>query len=219
MNRPEVRPDPRYGRYVGVLALLIIGLVTITTLTTAPSGITGIEPGHAIPPFAVPLALGNLGGDANVATPSDLGAAGHVPACAVRGSQILNVCQLYERGPVVLVLFIEGGSCEAILGDVQSLLPSFPGVGFAAVAIKPNRDQVRRLVRKHGFTFPVGIDHDGALAALYKVVSCPQVTFALPGGLVQSRALLTRPSLATLRERVRELVLAARAHGWKGPGA
>ena len=52
------------------------------------------------------------------------------------GRGILNVCQLYERGPVVLALFVDAGSCPAVLGDLQALAPSFPGVRFAAVAIK-----------------------------------------------------------------------------------
>ena len=216
MNRPEARADPRYGRYIGVLAVLILVVITIDLLTTKPTGITGIEPGHALPPFAVPLALGNLNGDANVATRADEGGAGQVPACSVRGPRVLNVCQLYEQGPVVLALFVNGGSCPAILGDMESLLGSFPGVQFAAVAIKGNRTALRRLVRSRDLTFPVGIDNDGALAALYKLATCPQVTFALPGGVVQSKALLTRPPLSTLRARVSELVTSARAHGWKG---
>jgi hypothetical protein len=45
------------------------------------------------------------------------------------------------------------------------------------------------------------------------------VSFALPGGVVQSRALLSRPPLPVLRTRVSELVAAARAHGWTGAGA
>jgi hypothetical protein len=55
------------------------------------------------------------------------------------------------------------------------------------------------------------------LAALYKLATCPQLTFAYPGGVVQSKALLRRPSKATLRERVGQLVGASRARGWKGP--
>ncbi len=35
------------------------------------------------------------------------------------------------------------------------------------------------------------------------MVSCPQITFVYPGGVVQSAALLSTPSLATLRTRVR----------------
>jgi hypothetical protein len=206
-----------YGGYVGLLALLILALITINTVLTKPNGATGIAPGAMLAPFAVPLAAGNLNGDANVATRADEGTAGRVPACTVRGAQILNVCQLYEQGPVVLALFVDAGSCPAILTDMQALLPSFPGVRFAAVAIKGSRDQLRRLLRSRGLTLPVGIDRDGALAVLYKVASCPQVTFALPGGAVQSKALLSRPAPATLRARVSELVAAARARGWKEP--
>ena len=208
---------PRYGRYAGMLAVLILVLITINTVLTKPNGVSGIAPGQRLAPFAVPLVLSDLNGDADIATRANQGGAGRVPACAERGARILNVCQLYEQGPVVLALFVDGGSCAAILGDMQALVPSFPGVRFAAVSIEGNRAQLRRLVRSRGLTLPVGIDSDGALAALYKVASCPQVSFAYPGGVVQSKALLGRPPLARLRARVSELVAAARARGWRGP--
>jgi hypothetical protein len=216
MSTPEPAAPPRYGRYVGLLAVLIVALITVNTIVTKPNGDKGIEPGHSLPPFAVPLALGDLVGDADVATTANQGAAGRVPACQERGSQILNVCQLYERGPVVLALFVDSGSCPAIVSDMQALVSSFPGVQFAAVAIKGESAALRRLVRTRGLSLPVGIDRDGALAALYKLATCPQVTFAYPGGLVQSRALLSRPARATLRARVAALVGASRARGWRG---
>jgi len=134
----------------------------------------------------------------------------------VRGPQILNVCELYEHAPVVLALFVNGGSCPNMLGDMQALLRSFPGVRFAAVAIKGDREALRRLVRERGLSYPVGIDSDGVLVSLYKDTSCPQVNFVLPGGTAQSRALLRRVPLSTLRARVAELVAAARARGWRG---
>ncbi len=211
MTQPEARADPRYGRYVGLLALLVVAAVTITLLVSKPTGIKGIEPGQQIPPFAVPLVTGNLPGDANVARGANEGDLGRVPACSVRGPEVLNVCQLYEHGPLVLALFVDGGSCPAVLSDMQSLAGSFPEVRFAAVSIMGDRRQLRALVRKRGLTFPVGIDSDGVLAGLYKLATCPQVTFALPGGVVQSPALLTHPPLATLRARVAELVAAAHA--------
>jgi hypothetical protein len=214
------RSGPRYGygygRYMAVLALLVIVLLALNTALSKPSGASGVEPGRPMPPFAVPLATGNLSGDANVATRPNEGAAGRAPACAVRRPDVLNVCQLYEAGPVVLALFVNGGSCPAILGDLQAIAPSFPGVRFAGVALGGDRAGLRNLIRTRGLSIPIGIDHDGALAALYKDASCPQVTFAYPGGVVQSRALLTRPSQPELRARVSGLVAAARARGWAG---
>ncbi|HMD51692.1 MAG TPA: hypothetical protein VKG62_03175 [Solirubrobacteraceae bacterium] len=208
---------PRYGRYAGLLALLILALITLNTIVTKPNGASGVPPGAALPPFAVPLVLGNLSGDANVATRPDDGAAGAVPACSVRGPRILNVCELYESGPVVLALFVDGGSCAGVLSDMQALTASFPEVRFAAVSIEGSRTQLRAMVRSRGLSFPVGIDSDGALAALYKVASCPQVSFAYPGGVVQSRALLGPPSAAVLRTRVAQLLASSRARGWRGP--
>jgi hypothetical protein len=219
MSPPEPRRTPRYGGYAGLLALLILVLITINTIVTKPNGVRGLAPGEQLAPFAVPLALGSLRGDADTATHADEGSAGRVPACSERGPQILNICQLYEGAPVVLALFVDGGSCPAVLDDLQALSSSFPGVRFAAVAIKGERLQVRRLIRSRGLTMPVGIDSDGALAALYKVATCPQLTFAYPGGAVQSKALLTRPSRAALRLRLQALVSASRVRGWKGPAA
>jgi len=216
MSRPETTPGSRYGRYVAFLGLVILVLLAVNTVVNKPGGIRGVEPGHRLPPFAVPLASGDLNGAANVAIHANEGEAGHVPACTVRGPQVLNICQLYERGPVVLALFVDAGSCADVLSDLQALAPSFPGVQIAAVAIRGGRSSVRKLERTRHLSLPVGIDFEGALATVYKVVSCPQVTFAYPGGVVQSRALLARPSRATLRARLNELVAAARARGWRG---
>ncbi len=208
--------DPRYGRYAGMFALLLLVLVTVNTIVTKPNGAKGIAAGTSVPPFAVPLVTGNVVGAADVATHPNQGAEGNVPACQERGAGILNVCELYERGPVVLALFIYSGGCEDVLGDMQAIAPSFPGVSFAGVALKGDRASLRSLVRKRALTFPVGLDEEGILARLYRLATCPQLTFVLPGGVVQSAALLSRPSLRTLRARVAALVAAARAGGWRG---
>jgi hypothetical protein len=207
-----------YGRWVGVLAVVILALITLNTALTPPNGAAGVAPGARMPPFAVPLVTSNLQGDANIATHPNDGGAGRRPACTVRGPRILNICQLYEQGPVVLALFVDAGGCERILDDMQALVPVFPGVRFAGVSLKGSRAQLRTLVRTHGLTLPIGIDNDGALAALYKVASCPQVIFADPGGVVQSRALLIAPPLATLRTRVSELVQASARRAVAGGG-
>jgi hypothetical protein len=214
MSQPEPT-GPRYGRYVGILGILIVVLIVVNTTLTRSNGVGGIAPGHRLAPFAVPLALGDVNGDANIATRPDDGEAGKRPACSVRGVGILNICELYEQGPVVLALFIDAGSCPRILSELQTLVPSFPGVRFAGVALEGERAKLRALIRARSLSIPIGFDRDGALSALYKVVSCSQVTFAYPGGVVQSKPLLEVPTPATLRMRVDELARAARAHGYR----
>jgi hypothetical protein len=209
-------PPPRYGRYVGLLAIMILVLITINTIVTKPNGASGVAPGQALPQFAVPLATSNLKGDADVATHANDGEAGKVPACRERGAEILNVCQQFEHAPLVLALFVDEGSCASVLASMQSLGADFPGVRFAAVSIRGSRTQLRRLIASRRLSFPLGIDEEGTLAALYKVASCPQVTFALPGGIADGKALLTTPSESTLRRRTQQLVAAAQARGWKG---
>jgi hypothetical protein len=209
----------RRRRYSTLLGLAVVVLVVVNIVFAKSADVTGIAPGHTLAPFATPLVLGSLNGDADIATRADDGADGRVPACAERGAQILNVCQLYERGPVVLALFVDGGSCPRVLTEMQALVPAFPRVRFAAVSIEGDRRTLRRLVRSLGLTLPVGVDSDGAVAALYKVVTCPQVNFAYRGGVVQSDALLGSASLATLRRRVSELVAASRVRERPEPAA
>jgi hypothetical protein len=196
---------------MGVLAVLALGGIIATTLFGSSTSVKGIAPGRRIPPFAAPLALGSLPGDVNVATRPKQGQAGNRPACSVRGAQVLNVCQLYEQGPLVLALFADAGSCTGVLRQMQALTPQFPQVRFAAVAIKGETAAVRSLVRSDRLTFPVGLDRDGILVELYKLATCPQISFVYPGGVVQRPALLSTPSQATLRARVVALLQAARA--------
>ncbi len=198
---------PRYGRYVGLLAVVILIFITLNTLLTKSNGVGGLAPGESLPAFAVPLVEGDKTGDANVATD------GPHPACSVRKPGVLNICELYEQGPVVLALFVEGGSCPKVLSDMQALAPAFPRVRFAAVALKGSRTALRRLISTRGLSFPVGWDDQGDLAALYRLATCPQITFAMRGGTVQSKTLLNRPSRATLRVRVAELLAASEGQG------
>lgn len=204
----------RYGRYVVLIGLVLVAFAITDTLLKPPRGVDGIVPGERVPPFAVPLAAGTLKGAADVARRAHEGAA-HA-ACSERGVQILNICELYEQGPVVLALFVDGGSCPAVLDEMQALAPAYPGVRFAAVSIKGERTALRGLIAGHGLRFPVGLDEEGVLTVLYKVSSCPQVNFLYPGGVVQSRALLQTPSSTALRARVQALVTGARARGWRG---
>ena len=173
--------NSRYRRYAGLAGAVVLAVAAIDLLFLRPADLTGIPPGSRIAPFAVPLVLGSLEGDADIATRADQGGAGRVPACAERGAQILNVCELYERGPVVLALFVDAGCCPRILGELQQLAPSFPTVRFAAVAIEGDRAALRRLVRSQRLTLPVGLDSDGAVAVALQSPQLPAGELRLPG--------------------------------------
>jgi hypothetical protein len=188
MKRPGV-PRPagasRYTWFLGVVLFLAIVYFTLNTATSKHQSSTGPKVGTRMPPFAVPLALSGLEGDANVATKAKQGNAGSRPACQVRGPAILNVCQLWERGPVALAfLATRGAKCENELDRLETARRAFPGVQVAAVAIRGNRGDVRRDIRTRGWRFPVGYDRDGVLANLYGVAVCPQITLADRGGRV-----------------------------------
>jgi hypothetical protein len=200
----------RYGWFVGVVLLLALAYITLNTATSHRASSTGLARGVRMPPFAVPLALGALDGDANIATRPNQKGAGKRPACRVRGAQILNVCQLYERGPVALAFFAtRGASCESQLDRLDALRPAYGAVQVAAVAIRGNRDDLRGDIRRRGWRFPVGYDRDGALANLYGVAVCPQITLADRGGRVV-KTLIGQQSAARLRRELGALARRAR---------
>ncbi len=112
------------------------------------------------------------------------------PACSVRGPEILNVCELAERGPVVLAfLATRSGRCAQQVDVLDRIAPRHPEVRFAAVGVRGDHEQLRRTVRERGWRLPVGYDHDGAVANLYRVAVCPSITFARRGGEVAGNAL------------------------------
>jgi DNA/RNA-binding domain of Phe-tRNA-synthetase-like protein len=100
----------RYGWFVAVVGLLLVAYVSLNTLRTDSVGSQGLKLGAKVPPFAAPLALGTIDGDVNVARKPNQGSAGARPACSVRGPQILNSCQLAERGPFVLAFLATRGT-------------------------------------------------------------------------------------------------------------
>ncbi len=207
----------RYGIWIVALAGVLLIAFTLHVALGSHKGASGIPPGARVPPFAAPLAIGGPPGEVDIAPRANDGLAGRVAACSERGAGILNICQLYERGPVVLALYFDAGSCARVLSEMQQLTSSFPQVSFAAVAVKEEAAPVAHLVRSRRIELPVGVDREGRLGGLYTMVSCPQIAFVYPGGIVQSAALLGTPSPTTLRARVAELLAAARARGWK-PG-
>jgi hypothetical protein len=193
--------------WIAVIAgVAILAYITYNTFTTPATSSRGLAPGTHVPPFAAPLVTSDLVGDANVATHADQGAAGARPACAVRDPRALNGCTLARRGPLVLAFFTGAGRCVEALDALGRVAPRHPAVGFAAVAIRGDRGDLRALVRRHRWRFPVAQDRDGAVANLYGVAICPTVVLAYRGGVVMRTALgsdATTP--AALERGVRRL--------------
>lgn len=186
----------------GAVLLAWVGLNTAGN-TGVPS--TGPAPGSVAPPFAAPLALSRETGDVNVARRADQGAAGHVPACTVRGAGILNSCDLMRGHPVALAFFTPGQQrCVKALAALEEVRRVHPEVRFAAIALGGDRDRVRSEVRKLRLGYPVAYDRDSVLANLYGVAVCPLVTFVNPGGRVSGTAVGEQPAGA-LERRVRAL--------------
>ncbi len=225
MNDPRLAVA-RYGWLLGIVGVLVVGFVVVNGARTKGPGASGLAGGARLPPFAAPLATSAIRCaspkdpcDANVATRARQGSAGSRPACDVRGPQILNLCELSERGPVVLAfLATRGGDCAAELDRLDRVPIHHPGVQVAAIGIRGDPGRLRGIVRTHRWHFPVGWDRDGVLANLYGVAVCPHITFARWHGRAQSTSLGTI-SEAELDRRIGAAVAASRRAGWRPPGA
>jgi AhpC/TSA family len=215
----------RYAWLVGIAAILVAGGLMINAARPAGPGV-GLPAGAQMPPFAVVLATSKIvcddddPCDANVAPSGarDHGEAGRRPACEVRGPTILNLCELTERGPLVLALLAtRSAGCVADLDGLAALQRRHRGLQVALVSLRGDLGDLRRLVRDRRWSFPVGWDRDGALAGLYGVVTCPYVAVARWRGRVQA----TLPgragplSGAELERRVDGAVAASRRAGWR----
>jgi hypothetical protein len=206
---------PRYGWVAAVAVFALIVYVSLSTLRSDHVGSRGPKAGSRVPPFAAPLALGGVNGDVNVARKAEQGQAGDRPACSVRGPGILNSCQLAERGPFVLaILATRGAKCTRQLDVLERARTRYPDLQFAAVAIRGSRGDLRGLVERHGWRFPVAYDHDGILANLLGVAVCPTMTYALPGGVVREST-VGEVGSGDLDRRLTALERAARAQGWR----
>jgi hypothetical protein len=179
------------GWLVGVVGVVVLAYITLNSLRTEGLDPRGLERGAELPPFAMPLATSASDADANIATRPGSGAEGDVPACTVRGAEVLNVCELTERGPVVLAFVVTRSSeCARQVDVLDEVAARVPEVQFAAVAVREDRDRLRRLIGERGWQVPVGYDSDGAVGNLYGLgVVCPLLTFAGRDGRVEKSEL------------------------------
>lgn len=219
---PPAAPPPagasRYGWYIGVLGLIIMAYILVNGLRTEGPGSSGPQVGTQLPPFAAPLVLSSLEGDANVATKDNLGEAGKVPACTVVRRDVLNSCELSKDAPLVVgFLFTRGAECTGSFDVMQDLVAKTPGVNFAGVIVRGDRKEARELVGEQRWTFPIGFDQDGGVANIYGIAGCPEIVLVYPGGKVHETIAGRDRAERDLERHVAGLVEASRQRGWAPP--
>ncbi len=204
---PEVpRPSSRYAWVVGVVFFIAIVVAALNSIPNSGEALRGPKAGTELPRFSAPDALGPLEGDANVKQrPGDSNNAGRTPACSVMGRGVVNSCQLAERPLVLTFVFDRGAECFPQVDRVERAMKGMHGVNFAVVYFsRKERDEVRDIVRRRGWTMPVALDHDGAVSNLYGVGGCPVTVFAHAGGRV-ARSEIGFITEDELRARARRL--------------
>ncbi len=212
----------RYSILVGLIFLALVAVAALHTLRGGGGeGTLGLDfqpPRWPLPEFAVPAAAGSLEGDANVAQddcasgalpcPAD---ARRDPACEIHLAGAIRVCDLFDRPLVLSFWFTKGGDCADRQDVVNTVYRRYRGrVNFLSIDIRDDRETVRELIRSHGWTMPVGYDHDGAVASLYRIGGCPTFAYAYPGGTLQSAG-IGDLSVGQLEARVRRLLAATKA--------
>ena len=223
-GRRPLLPTHRHAWVVGIAAVLVGGLLVISSTRPAGPGAAGLATGAQAPPFAVVLATagvecdsGDDPCDANVAAAGvrDPGGAGSRPACEVRGPTILNLCELTERGPVVIGLMAtRAADCAASFDGLAALPRRHRGLQVALVSIRGELDDLREVLQARRWSFPVGWDRDGVLASLYGVATCPYVVALRWRGRVGA-TLLRSFTPADLERQADRVVAASRAAGWR----
>lgn len=190
-----------YMVVVGLALALVIVLAFVNMLRTSESGTVGIGDvgiGEQVAPFAVPLALSDLDGDANV-DPDQ--------ACSVEGDDVLRICDYFDRPLVMSFWFTKGASSCIDQQDVFDQVASTyrREAGFVSINVRDDRDRVRELIGEHGWSVPVGYDRDGAVSNEYRVGGCPTFLFIRPGGVLES-AEIGATDTGTLGAQVRSLI-------------
>jgi peroxiredoxin len=195
--------------------VIILAYILVNSLQTKDNEVP--QASSKLAAFAAPAVLSDLDGDANLATPGHTGdEAGNVPACELRGPDIVNSCELSEDAPLVLgFYFTRGAECEGAFDRMQELQADHPGVNFAGVVVRGDRDDARKIVREQGWTFPIAFDRDGAIANVFGVPGCPQAVLVYPGGTVRETVIGRDRAERELPERVAALVAESRKQGWR----
>ena len=212
------KPSARYPVFVGIAFVVLIAYATYNTITNDDDGLLGAEEGErgrALAEFAVPDVRGTLENDANVyqddcetaenPCPED---AQRVPACRIEVSEVLRVCDYFDRPLAISFWFTGGADCLAEQDAFDDAAQRFEGeVNFLSINVRDEIDEVRQIVAERGWDVPVGWDRDGAVSNIYRVGVCPTLALAYPGGVLQSAEIGTDAfSDAALTESLEALV-------------
>jgi hypothetical protein len=166
-----------------LLGLLLVALIASVAMLFGGSEPVGSENliGRALPAFAAPLASGRLAGDANVYTPQQAEAASASPACEVRMAGAFNSCDGLNGRSIVVFFNGTKEQCTRHVDALERFHRRNPRVRTVVVAFDQSESEVRGVVARRGWTVPVAIDRDGAVASLYSVAGCPTTFFARDG--------------------------------------
>lgn len=212
------KPGARYPVFVGIAFVVLIAYATYNTITNDDDGLLGAEAGErgrALAEFAVPDVRGTLENDANVyqddcetaenPCPED---AQRVPACRIEVSEVLRVCDYFDRPLAISFWFTGGADCLAEQDAFDEAAQRFEGeVNFLSINVRDEIDEVRQIVAERDWEVPVGWDRDGAVSNIYRVGVCPTLALAYPGGVLQSAEIGTDAfSDAALTESLEALV-------------
>jgi hypothetical protein len=212
------RPGARYPVFVGIAFVVLIAYATYNTITNDDDGLLGAEEGErgrALAEFAVPDVRGTLENDANVyqddcetaenPCPED---AERVPACRIEVSEVLRVCDYFDRPLAISFWFTGGAECLDEQDAFDEAARRFDGeVNFLSINVRDEIAEVRQIVAERGWEVPVGWDRDGAVSNIYRVGVCPTLALAYPGGVLQSAEIGTDAfSDAALTESLEALV-------------
>lgn len=161
----------------GVLAVLTFAVVVSLVTLFSGSRPVGSENliGRELPAFAAPLATSDLDGDANVYTEAQAEAAGATAACDVQLKGAFNSCRDMPGDAVIVFWNASKPECVSQIDTLQAFAEANSDVDVVAIAFENTKAEVAELVKKRGWTIPVAVDRDGALASLYAVAGCPSV--------------------------------------------
>jgi hypothetical protein len=201
------RPAGRYTWVVGVFALFVVVVVAFNSLPNAGRGYRGPPTGKRVPVFATPLVTTDLEGDTNIKQGRrDKAADNDTPACEVRGPEIFNLCELFQKKPLVLVIAADSDECERELAAAAQLSAEMEELQFAASMTAKSREKAREAIEGAGVEFPVGWDDPPPiLFNLYRVAFC-STAFVERGGKLRDFEANDPLSLAELRAGAERLV-------------